>query len=100
MMQYLLSKVLTDVCCVRACSMGKIDTRPEYHTSTCLWPVGLTTQLWDVSGVTLQSRIADGGKDGPVFLVSLVLHPGNASSPLEQVTGAAINCLSTVCIAG
>ena len=54
-----------------SCRLGKIDTRPGYHSRTQLWPVGYHATWKDAAAGTFQCDIAEGNEEGPLFTVSL-----------------------------
>ncbi|XP_068636750.1 methyl-CpG-binding domain-containing protein 9-like [Aristolochia californica] len=51
-------------------SVGKIDSRPGYHDSGCIWPVGYKSCWHDrVTGSIFNCEVSDGGDSGPLFKV-------------------------------
>ena len=51
-------------------SLGKIDSRPSYHNSSLIWPVGYKSSWHDkITGSFFVCDVLDDGDSGPVFKV-------------------------------
>ncbi|XP_024180361.1 methyl-CpG-binding domain-containing protein 9 [Rosa chinensis] len=51
-------------------SLGKVDTRPSYHDSNLIWPIGYRSCWHDrITGSLFIFEVLDGGDSGPVFKV-------------------------------
>lgn len=51
-------------------SLGKVDSRPTYHSADFIWPVGYKSCWHDkISGSLFICQVLDGGDSGPVFKV-------------------------------
>lgn len=51
-------------------SLGKIDSRPSYHNSSLIWPVGYKSSWHDkITGSLFVCDVLDDGDSGPVFKV-------------------------------
>ncbi|RVW47142.1 Methyl-CpG-binding domain-containing protein 9 [Vitis vinifera] len=49
-------------------SLGKIDSRPSYHNSSLIWPVGYKSSWHDkITGSFFVCDVLDDGDSGPVF---------------------------------
>lgn len=51
-------------------SLGKVDPRPTYHSTSQIWPVGFRSCWHDkITGSLFVFEIVDGGDAGPIFKV-------------------------------
>ncbi|KAL6139623.1 hypothetical protein ACLB2K_057925 [Fragaria x ananassa] len=51
-------------------SLGEVDTRPSYHDSNLIWPIGYRSCWHDrITGSLFICEVLDGGDSGPVFKI-------------------------------
>lgn len=51
-------------------SLGEVDTRPSYHDSNFIWPIGYRSCWHDrITGSLFICEVLDGGDSGPVFKI-------------------------------
>ncbi|OVA18545.1 Bromodomain [Macleaya cordata] len=72
---------------------GKVDSRPSYHNSSQIWPVGYRSSWHDkVTGSLFTCDVLDGGISGPIFKVrrcpcSTSVIPNGSTVLLRQTLG-------------
>ncbi|CAM8935126.1 unnamed protein product [Rhodiola kirilowii] len=73
-------------------SLGKIDTRPSYHDSCHIWPIGYKSCWHDkITGSLFICEVTEGGDEGPVFKVRRC-----SCSAIPIPVGSSVVCLSNL----